>query len=171
MRRSPRYRAAQFLRGLRPALQPDEARLVRQLLSDSEFQLFAAMDPRDRRHSMDMVLWLQARAPSSDDLLAAALLHDVGKGRLRDWERIAFVLLGAVRARARERFARAQGGGLRGALWRLEHHARLGAALLRETGSRTAVVALVERHSDVEAGAASPAEGDLARLREADAAC
>ncbi|MSQ36185.1 MAG: HD domain-containing protein [Dehalococcoidia bacterium] len=166
MWRSPRYRAAQFVRGLRPALQPDEARLVRRLLSDSEFQLFAAMDPRDRRHSMDMVLWLRSRPPCSDDLLAAALLHDVGKGRLRDWERIAFVLLGAVRWRARERFVRAEGRGLRGALWRLEHHARLGAALLGAAGTRPAVVELVGRHSDP-----GLAEGDLARLRAADAAC
>ncbi|MBM4415833.1 MAG: HD domain-containing protein [Chloroflexi bacterium] len=166
MRLSPRYRAAQYVRGLRPALHPEEARLVRTLLSDAEHALFTAMDARDRRHSVDMVQWLRARGPCSDDLLAAALLHDVGKGSLRDWERVAFVLLGALHGGLRERLGRAGGDGLRGALWRLEHHARLGAAKLEAAGSRAAVVALVARHTDAEA-----ADGELARLRAADAAC
>jgi putative nucleotidyltransferase with HDIG domain len=155
----------QFARGLRPALDPDEARAVRTLLSATEFQLFAAMDARDRRHSMDMVHWLRARTEPSTALLAAALLHDVGKGRLRAWERAAFVLLGPLPGGARARLAR-RGGGPRDALWRLEHHARLGAELLAAAGASPRIVELVAHHTEP-----GPAGGELGWLRAADAAC
>lgn len=143
------------------------------LLTAEECALFLAMEPRDRRHSMDMVRWLRAHpavsGPTSDEVLAAALLHDIGKGRLRVWDRVAFVLLGGVDrmrgSRLRARLAEQGGGRFRDALWRLEHHARLGAERLG--GARPRVTWLVAHHTDLD----PPAGEDLALLMAADAAC
>lgn len=178
---SPLYRVHQFLRGFRTTLAPDEIALVRAHLTGAEQALFTAMEPRDRRHSVDLMHRLGAGA--SAELLAAALLHDVGKGRLCVWDRVAFVLLGALGRGVRERLEAQRGGHFSRALWRLEHHARLGAALLEGIGTHPRVVSLVARHTDAGAAGAGgagradgedegdgedEADGELARLIVAD---
>jgi hypothetical protein len=139
---------------------------MRSLLNERERALFVAMEPRDRRHSMDMVHWLRARTAASPELLAAALLHDVGKGDLLVVDRIAFVLLGRVSASLRSRVASSEGMRFRRALWRLEHHARLGADRLSGVSCER-VLALVESHLDAGAGA----DEELHWLMAADSAC
>lgn len=159
------YRVRQVLLGFRPALRAGEVAAVHALLSEPERALFMAMDARDRRHSMDMLIWLRARTRPSPALEVATLLHDVGKGRLRLAERVAFVLLGVLGEARRDRLC-AEGGGFRGALWRLRHHARLGAARL-EGGAGERVCWLVAHHTD----APLPDDEDLRWLVAADDAC
>lgn len=140
---------------------------MRALLGAAELPLFAAMEPRDRRHSMDMVRRLQANAPPpgpSPELLAAALLHDIGKGRLHVWDRVAFVLLGALAPRLRTRLATETGPRWRRAQWALLHHARIGAERLGSLGTHPRVVALVERHLDAGDGG----DAELGWLQAAD---
>jgi hypothetical protein len=165
------YRSGQFVRGFRWALQPDEIRTVSALLTYEERLLFISMQARDRRHSMDMVRWLERHAPDharpSYDLLTAALLHDVGKGSLIVWDRVAFVLLGAVSPRLRRWVGREGGWRWQRALWRLEHHATLGAEKLALVRSRARVVDLVTRHKD----ASADGDEELAWLMAADGAC
>ncbi|RLT35276.1 MAG: HD domain-containing protein [Chloroflexi bacterium] len=158
------YRARQFFRGFRTTLAPHEIGLVHARLSEAERELFDAMQAGDQRHSVDLALWLGPEA--SDTLLTAALLHDVGKGPVHVWDRIVFVLLGGLGDRARGWLEAERGGRFRRALWRLEHHAALGAALLRAAGSSPRVVELVERHT-----AAPPHDDEeLSRLIAADEA-
>jgi hypothetical protein len=159
------YRARQFVRGFRSTLTADDLASVHALLTEEERALFFGMLPRDRRHSLDMVHWLRAHAAPSDEVLAAALLHDIGKGQLWVWDRVAFVLLGAAGHELRARVAVEGGGRFRDALWRLEHHARLGADRLGR--SRPRVAWLVAHHTD----RAPPPDHDLALLLVADAAC
>lgn len=165
------YRVRQVLLGFRPALRAGEVAAVRALLNDEERALFTSMDARDRRHSVDMLLWLRDRTAPSPTLEVAALLHDVGKGRLRLHERVAFVLLGVVLPRWRSRLgtpeARGLAGGARRALWRLEHHGALGAERLRRCSSAR-VCWLVEHHTDA---VAPPTDKELQWLIAADDAC
>lgn len=171
MWRSAAYRVRQFVHGFRSTLNPNEIRAVRRLLAHEERLLFTSMQARDRRHSMDVLLWLERQTPPyvlpSEDVLAAALLHDVGKGPLSVWDRVLFVLLGAVSIHLRRRVERENGRRWQRALWRLEYHALLGAEKVALAGSRPRVVELVARHTD-----ASPAgDEELAWLMAADRAC
>lgn len=162
-----RYRGGQFFHGFRARLVPSEIAVVRGLLSPAELRLFLAMDPRDRRHSVDLLRWLEVTAGSkrpSEALRRAALLHDVGKGRLWVWDRVAYVLLEAVSPRLADVLGAPEGARWRGALWRLRHHAELGARALAEVGTDPRVVALVAAHTD---GFARE-DPELARLIEAD---
>lgn len=137
-----RYRVRQFTRGIRPYLDAYEVAEARGVLSPEEFSLFLHAQPRDRRHSMDLY-WILKGQQASDAMLVAALMHDVGKGDIATWHRIAFVVLGpasgVLAGRAGPRWRRA--------LWRLRHHAWLGAEMLRRAGSAPRVVEIVEAHT------------------------
>lgn len=159
--RRARYRAWQFTHGLRPFLAPREIEEARARLSPAEFALFLAMEARDRRHSVDLFQALRA-AGAGESELVAALVHDVGKGRLRTWHRVAFVLTHSTPFAGR--LEGEQGAPWQRALWRLRHHAALGAERLEAAGSEARVVDLVRRHTD------APPAGDsaLARFIEFD---
>lgn len=154
-----RYRVYQFTHGLRPFLAPREIEAVRARLSPAEFVLFLHAEARDQRHSFD--LFEALRAEGADEAsLTAALVHDVGKGPLRTWHRVAFVLLRALAPALEDRLAAERGSAWRQALWRLRHHAALGAGLLQAAGSAPRVVELVRRHT----GAPPPDDAALARF-------
>jgi len=141
------YRAWQFFHGLRPALSPAEVAEARARLSSAEWALFLAQEPRDRRHAFDLYR-AHLEEGANDAALVAALVHDVGKGRLRAWQRVAFVLLEAGAPPLAQAVEAEHGAEWRRGLWRLREHGRLGAALLRAAGSAPRVVELVERHTD-----------------------
>ncbi|MGE3855400.1 MAG: HD domain-containing protein [Dehalococcoidia bacterium] len=141
-----RYRVYQFTHGLRPFLAPHEVEAARAQLTPAEFALFLGAEARDRRHSFDLFEALRARDAGAEEL-TAALVHDVGKGRLRTWHRVAFVLLDAASPALARRLEAERGASWRQALWRLRHHAVLGAARLEEAGSAPRVVELVRRHT------------------------
>ncbi len=165
------YRARQLFRGFRTTLRPDEVTAVRATLSEAELLLFLAMDARGRREAVDMMRWLEKRARPSDELLAAALLHDAGKGALTVRDRVAFVVLEAWSPGLLDRLATERGSRWRRALWTLRHHARLGAQLLVDAGARPRVVELVARHTEATNGASSEADEELVWLIAADDAC
>lgn len=147
------YRARQFFQGLRADLSPGEVATARTLLTPAEFSLFLQEEPRDRRHSVNLLRLLRTEAGAMDmelprEVEAAALLHDVGKGRLHVWHRILFVLLDAAPSALARRVESHSGAPWRRALWRIRHHAALGAGLLAEAGSEMRVVELVRRHTE-----------------------
>lgn len=158
-----RYRARQYAKGLRARVTPEEAATVRALLTPAEQALFLTMQRRDQRHSLDLHRALAAEG-ATRDALVAALLHDVGKGRLHDWQRVLFVLLEAVRPGLGRPLEAATGPAWRTGLWRLRHHARLGAERLAEVGTAPRVVEIVAAHT-----ARLPvADAEIARFVEWD---
>ena len=75
-------------------LSAEERLRVAQWLPASALPLFQTMSVADQRHSLRVCQGLVARGCTDGDLLAAALLHDVGKaqGRVPFWTRTAIVL-------------------------------------------------------------------------------
>lgn len=158
-----RYRVQQYTKGLTARVRPAEAAAVREMLSPAELALFLAMQRRDQRHSLDLFHALSAGGASRDSLVAA-LLHDVGKDELRDWQRVAFVLLEAARPGLGRRLEAESGPPWRTGLWRLRHHARLGAERLAAAGCAPRVVEIVAAHT----GHPPTEDTELARFIEWD---
>ncbi len=159
------YRSRQLFGALKADVgEADRARVAR-CLSPEQQRLFYTMAPRDQRHALDVLHNLERQGHDDQALLAAALLHDVGKGAIRLWQRVAFVLLKAASPRLLERAASQDGSPWRRALWRSLHHAELGAALAEASGAPAETVRLVRMHGE-------RATGDplLALLQEADEA-
>lgn len=133
-------------------------------LTPGAFKLFLAQHPRDIVHSVNTARWLVSRGYDNADLLAAALLHDVGKGHQRRLDRVAYVvsewlnlerLAGDHRSRSE----------IRRALARSRDHSEAGAQLVREAGVSERIIELILNHH-------AEADGDamLALLQQADAA-
>jgi hypothetical protein len=91
-----RYRLGQVKQqlGLVAPLTAEEYKEVARWLPPSAFALFQTMSSADQRHSLRVCLRLQERGCTERDLLAAALLHDVGKaqGRVPFWTRPVIVI-------------------------------------------------------------------------------
>lgn len=122
-----------FFRGFSRALSPSEVAHARRLLTPAELLLFAGLPGRERRHAMDMLHWLRARAAPSDELLAAALVHNVGKGPIHLQERVAYVLLDLLTPDLLERIASPSGVRFQRSLAAQRDHPRRGAALLERS--------------------------------------
>jgi hypothetical protein len=153
------YRSRQLLRSLRPRLEAEELAEAERFLGAALFPLFLSMAPRDQRHCLDVYRRLRAAGCADRELLMAALLHDVGKGRqVRLWHRVAYVILMAVAPWLRPR--------LRGGLAALRDHPQRGAALLAAAGAPPGVVELVRGHED-----SAGADERLSLLQEADDSC
>lgn len=79
--------------GFVSTLSAAELREVEGHLTPAALRLFVSMSPADQRHSLRVCRGLQARGWHEQDVLTAALLHDVGKaeGRVPFWTRPAVV--------------------------------------------------------------------------------
>ncbi|RLC68630.1 MAG: hypothetical protein DRI52_09655, partial [Chloroflexi bacterium] len=91
------YRVRQFWWALRAQVPADAWPIIEANLTAEQLALFRTMPPSDQRHSLNVYRTLLAEGQTNQDLLVAALLHDVGKagGQLRLWHRVAIVLLRA----------------------------------------------------------------------------
>ena len=166
-------RLAQGLRALLAfAMSPDLA-LARTYLSDCEFAAFQAMSRSEQLHSLNVlraVLDAQPNAPKA--LTAAALLHDVGKSRRRlaVWQKTLAVLALSVAPGLSGRLSREDAP----RAWRIpfivqRHHPKWGAEILRDCGSDTDLIWLVEQHqAQANEHQAHPAFALLKCLQAAD---
>ena len=136
--------AVRTIRGVRPEwARPDDA-WAELRLSEAEGRLYRAMDPRDREHAVRVARTLLRRRPdAADEVVRAALLHDVGKS-LRPYrvhERVAAHLVRGGTPPSVPSLA-----GFAGARQLAAHHARYGATMIRDAGGDPRVAELVERH-------------------------
>jgi hypothetical protein len=159
------YRVEQFLDHLRARVSADEAALAHRLLPAPARPLFDGMPVADRRHAVDVVARLLDAGHDDPDLLAAALLHDAGKGhRMRLWHRVSGVLLEAIAPRMLTRLASAEPDSWRYPFHLYLHHAQLSADAAADAGCAPRTVALIRGTVD------GPDASLAAALRTADEA-
>lgn len=142
-------------------LSTEEQQEVARWLPASALSLFATMSRADQRHSLRVCRGLLARGCSDHDLLAAALLHDVGKaeGRVPFWTRPAIVLGKLFGPRLLSRLAVYPDAARRLPRWRraLSYawwHAEIGAQLAERAGLSERAVVYIRTHHQANGPAA-----------------
>lgn len=171
-----RYRVGQFAAALRARRAGErlDARPARGVLDPPLLDLFDRMPPEDRQHGLEVLGRLRASTADDDPiLLAAALLHDVGKAEagVDLVHRVARVLL----ARTVPPFWRwlCWPTGWRRPFWAVANHPARGAIWVETVGGAPDLCALIRLHeSHAPAAWAGTAQGRRhAALRAVDAAC
>ena len=73
------YRVQQFFRTIYARVDPVELERAAEILDPALLELFWRMAPSDQAHALQVLSALEREGKTEPDLLAAALLHDVGK--------------------------------------------------------------------------------------------
>jgi hypothetical protein len=165
------YRTSQTIRVVLAKPEPEDLALAEEHLPSSLWDLFQQMSPADQVHGIRVLRSLLRRGEGDPDLLAAAILHDVGKSqvRLRLWERVLIVLASWL---SPSRVCHWGEGKLTG--WQRSfvvsvHHPVWGAEMIRQAGGSGELVNLVLRHQeDLPPDPAREIDRLLIRLQEAD---
>jgi hypothetical protein len=147
---SVRYRVRQFFRALTARVLEEELKQAAGILTPASLALFRSMATQDQRHGLDVCAALQRAGHSDPDLLAASLLHDVGKsaGQLFAWHRAIIVLLGRFGPCLLARLSRGEPDGWRRPFVIHARHPEVGARWAQEAGCRPLTVALIRRHEE-----------------------
>ena len=185
------YRSRQFWQALYAVPSPEDVSLARTILSPDQLDLFARLQRNEQAHSLLVFKRLYAHCEQDPveyeaDLLAAALLHDVGKScyRLSLWERVLIVLAkvmlpgrlkewgAAPMSKCQERASGSSGWrefGWKRAFVIAEQHPLWGAEMAAEAGCSPITVSLICRHQDIlKFPLRTPEDLLLYRLQQAD---
>ena len=144
-----RYRVWQFGRSVLPRpLDADDRAILEAYLPPAGRALFSSMSRNDQRHSLTVYRALRQRGSDDPDLLAAALLHDSGKGggRVRLWVRPPFVLLRVFAPGVLRWLARDDAAWWRRPFYYAWRHAEVGADLAAAAGLSERAVLLIRTH-------------------------
>jgi hypothetical protein len=160
-----RHRMAQFFGALRPRVSDEDRAEACQYLDRPLQAIFESMTLRDQQHGIAVYQRVREACSEQDQILfAASLLHDCGKGQVRLWHRVAYVLVAAGSPWLLLRIVSPDGAAWRQALWRLHYHPRLGAELVEAAGGHADVVRMIREQDAV------TADVRLALLQAADEA-
>ena len=171
------YRSRQFWQSLSAGPSRGDLERVSSVLTDPQLELFQGMQASEQTHSIQVFNELRNQGEKNPDLLAAALLHDVGKTRapLRIWERVMIVIVGAVCENCLHKWGRDKnkhpesGLGWRRAFIVAEQHPAWGADLAAKCGTSPMAVSLIARHQErVKPGASTEEDILLQKLQAVD---
>jgi len=171
------YRARQFWHTVFLKTDPHSFRLVQEQLTPAQWALFNQLQPDEQAHAISIYRKLLHQGDHHPDLLAAALLHDIGKLRYRmnSIERAWIVLAQAILPGKAKRWGSLPRDGWEGLPgWRkafilAEHHAEWGAQLARQAGVSPLAEALIRGHQHPQQPEAGDLENNLlSKLRAAD---
>jgi len=144
------YRARQFWNALlRPELRVQTAAIQAHLFP-SQLILFRQMQPSEQAHAYHVFEHLRRAGNTDADLLAAALLHDVGKifSPLSVFDRVMIVTGKYLFPKAFKRWGEGAPRGLRRPFVVAVRHGEWGADLVQKTGASSLTVELVRRHHE-----------------------
>jgi hypothetical protein len=160
------YRTRQFWNALPGPRKRVETEALLPHLLPSQVVLFRRMQPSEQTHAFQMLERLKAAGQTNPDLLAAALLHDVGKVLypLSLLDRVVIVLGKGFFQRRAMHWSEGTPRRLRRPFVVAAHHPDWGADLAEKAGASSRTVNLIRRHQDV------PCADDslLAALQAAD---
>jgi hypothetical protein len=151
MIQSLRYRVWQFWKSFKSGplnqTQNDE---IDELLNNDEASLFHSQTKADQQHSYRVMCLLKDSGCENEHLLAAALLHDVGKARvgISWWHRPTVVLGRALSPVMADSWADGVWTGLRMPFVVNAKHAEWSAEAATEAGSAPLTIELILRHHD-----------------------
>jgi hypothetical protein len=146
-----RYRLWQFWQAVyHPPLSDEARRQIGAVLTPAEAGLFGRFSQADQVHGYRVMRALQAEGHSHPALLAAALLHDVGKTRVRwfVWDRVAVVVGRRLGVGKTAVFSQNPPTGWRKPFVVRARHPAWGAEMAAAVGSSPLTVALIRRHQD-----------------------
>jgi hypothetical protein len=162
------YRSRQFWSFLTGPRSQVRTETLLPYLAPSQIALFCHMRAAEQVHGFHVFEQLKSNGQSNPDLLAAALLHDVGKIMYPPTllERVAVVLGHRFLRRQSARWSEGKPTGFRRPFVVAAHHAEWGADLARQAGASRRTVELIFRHHDPGPGG----DPQLAALQAADEA-
>ena len=145
------YRLQQFRQDLLAGpLTPAAWEMVTAVLTEREQQLFRQFLHSDQWHSVRVAMTLQNAGHDQPDLLAAALLHDVGKTRvaLSVLDRSLIVLVQKLFPPRVAVWGSGEPVGWKRPFVVKMQHPAWGAQMAAAAGSSPSVIALIRRHQD-----------------------
>jgi hypothetical protein len=152
----PLYRIQQFLRALTARVNPEEWKLVAEILPEDAQALFRRMPTADQRHALNILYALRAQGYQAPALGAAALLHDVAKSEgVQLWHRVPVVFIRAIRPAWLARIASPNPHSWRYGFTLVIEHPRRGAKMAQAAGCSPDTVDLIRRHQDAIIGPAT----------------
>jgi hypothetical protein len=155
-------------------LRPAQDDLAQSTLTPAEFALFRRMKRSERQHHLRVLAVLLRQGRQQPALLTAALLHDVGKTRVRFTipERILVVLAKKFLPRRFDQWAAGEADGWRSPFVASAQHPQWGAEMAAGVGSSPLAVELIRYHqtplADLPPGAPDELPELLAYLQAAD---
>jgi hypothetical protein len=163
------YRARQFWHSIFIKTDLNGIEQARDRLTPAQWALFSQLQPDEQAHAFRIFHKLLEQGETQDDLLVAALLHDVGKLRyqLKPLERMMIVVAQAFLPKHVKRWGSLPPGGwdgipgLRKAFILAENHAEWGAELAQHAGASALAVALIRNHQHPQHSEAGEIESSL----------
>jgi len=142
------YRASQFVQALLAQPAAADARLAADHLPPALQPLYHSMNRAEQSHALAVLRALLRQGQTDPDLLAAALLHDVGKTRspLRLLDRVLVVLAQRLAPAAAQVWSTGAPRGWRRPFVVAAQHADWGGGILEQAGASPRLVDLVRRH-------------------------
>jgi putative nucleotidyltransferase with HDIG domain len=150
------YRARQFWHAIKGKPNPEDLDQVADLLTERQMRLFSQMQPSEQVHGLSVYRKLVNQGEDQDDLLVAALLHDVGKSRqpINALERALIVLVKSIAPEQVKVWGSANGNGENASWFRrplilYEQHPTWGADMAKEAGVSPQAEMLIRRHQQL----------------------
>jgi predicted HD phosphohydrolase len=164
------YRVAQFFHALTAQVSDEEVEQAIHILTPEAQALFGRQAIQDQRHALAVYRALQQGGYTNPHLLAAALLHDVGKAatRLAPYHRAIVVLLGRFAPRLLARLGQGRARWWNRPFVAHAQHPETGARWAQEANCSLLAVALIRRHEEEPTNSTTEEDQFRAALQAAD---